>query len=297
MSGEWADIVLRLSLLAYYLPLPPETSDKTNCMFKFDTIALVLLLTAFAIEFCVLLLERPEKKMIRDVKANLLIGLCLILVGIFIKVVQLSLYSAVYSFSVLKPEMSWWLWIAAFLCCDFIHYFYHWCGHNTRIFWAAHVTHHSSEYFNLSTGLRTNFLHLFYRFLFWTPLCFIGFPPEMVIFIESITAIDNYLIHTEKVGKLGKFDLVFNSPSNHRVHHGTNPEYLDKNLGGILMIFDHLFGTYVKETTPAVYGITHNINTENPVVIITHEYLRLKKELPAVKGLRKKLRYLFSPPA
>ncbi len=265
-------------------------------MYKFDTIALILLLAAFAIEFILLLLERPEKKMIKDVKANLLIGGCLILVGIFIKGVQFSLYSAVYSFSIFKPELSWWLWIAGFLSCDFIHYFYHWCGHNTRIFWAAHVTHHSSEYFNLSTGLRTNFLHLFYRFLFWTPLCFIGLPPAMVIFIESVTAIDNYLIHTEKVGKLGMFDRIFNSPSNHRVHHGTNPEYIDKNLGGILMIYDHLFGTYVKETTPAIYGIRHNINTQAPVTIIMHEYMRLKKEVPKIKGVGQKLRYLFSSP-
>ena len=234
-------------------------------MAKFNFIAIVLLLVAFAIEFTLLLLQHPEKKMIKDVKANLLIGLCLLIVGVFIKGVQLSLYSFAYSFAVFKPEYSWWLWIVGFLSCDLIHYTYHWLGHHTRIFWAAHVTHHSSEYLNLSTGWRTNFFHLFYRFLFWTPLCFLGLPPEMVILIEAITAIHNYLIHTEKVGKLGVIDLVFNTPSNHRVHHGVNPEYLDKNIGGLLMIYDHLFGTYTKETTPAVYGITHNINTQNPV--------------------------------
>jgi sterol desaturase/sphingolipid hydroxylase (fatty acid hydroxylase superfamily) len=265
-------------------------------MAKFNFIAIVLLLVAFAIEFTLLLLQRPEKKMIKDVKANLLIGLCLLIVGVFIKGVQLSLYSFAYSFAVFKPEYSWWLWIVGFLSCDLIHYTYHWLGHHTRIFWAAHVTHHSSEYLNLSTGWRTNFFHLFYRFLFWTPLCFLGLPPEMVILIEAITAIHNYLIHTEKVGKLGVIDLVFNTPSNHRVHHGVNPEYLDKNIGGLLMIYDHLFGTYAKETTPAIYGITHNINTQNPVIIITHEYARLKKELPKIKGAVQKIRYLFSAP-
>lgn len=265
-------------------------------MYKFDVIAITLLIAASVIEFTLLLLQRPEKKMIRDMKANLLIGFCLILLGFFIKGVQLSLYSFVYSFSIFKPEMTWWLWIVAFLSCDLVHYFYHWCGHHTRIFWAAHVTHHSSEYLNLSTAWRTNFLHLFYRFLFWTPLCFLGLPPALVMFIESVTAIDNFLIHTEKVGKLGVFDLVFNSPSNHRVHHGTNPEYIDKNLGGILMIYDHLFGTYAKETVPALYGITHNINTEDPVTIILHEFIRLKKELPKIKGMQQKLRYLFSSP-
>src|SRR4029079_2219609 len=175
-------------------------------------------------------------------------------------------------------------------------YIYHWLGHKTRIFWAAHVTHHSSEYFNLSTGWRTNFFHLFYRFLFWSPLCFLGIPPEMVLLIESVTAIQNFLVHTEKIGKLGVLDLLFNTPSNHRVHHGTNPEYIDKNLGGILMIYDHLFGTYAKETIPPVYGITHNIHTEDPYRIILHEYIRMKMEFPKIKGVLHKLRYLLSPP-
>lgn len=253
------------------------------------------LIIALSVEF-VLMIFYKQKDHVKDVKVNLLIGLCLIVLGFFMKGVQFSLYSLVYSFSLFKPELSGWLWFVGFLSCDLIHYFYHWLGHRTRIFWAAHVTHHSSEFLNLSTGFRTNFLHLFYRFLFWTPLCFLGLPPEMIMFIESITAIDNFLIHTEKVGKLGVFDLIFNSPSNHRVHHGTNSEYIDKNLGGFLMIYDHLFGTYVKETSTAIYGIKHNIHTNNPVIIITHEYVRLSKDLPMVKGFRKKIHYLFSPP-
>lgn len=265
-------------------------------MLKFNVIAIILLVIAFAVELILLLRQQPGKKMIRDVKANIQIGACLIFLGVFMKGVQLSLYTFAYSYSIFKPEYSWWLWIAGILSCDLIHYCYHWLGHHTRIFWAAHVTHHSSEFLNLSIGWRTNFLHLFYRFLFWTPLCYLGFPPVMVIFIETITSIHNFLIHTEKVGKLGVIDLVFNTPSNHRVHHGTNPEYLDKNIGGIFMIFDHLFGTYEKETAPAVYGITHNINTEDPVFIITHEYARLGKELPGIRGFRQKIRYLFSAP-
>lgn len=264
-------------------------------MFKFDSIAFCLLLVALFVEFSLMFFNK-EKDQVKDVKTNLLIGACLIALGFFIKGIQLSLYSLAYNFSLFKPEISCWLWISGFFACDLIHYFYHWLGHNTKIFWAAHVTHHSSEFLNFSTGLRTNFLHLFYRFLFWTPLCFLGFAPEMVMLIESVTAIDNFIIHTEKVGKLGIFDLIFNSPSNHRVHHGSNPEYIDKNIGGLFMIYDHLFGTYVKETTPAVYGITHNIYTNNPVVIITHEYVRLKNDLPNVKGIRKKIRYLFSRP-
>jgi sterol desaturase/sphingolipid hydroxylase (fatty acid hydroxylase superfamily) len=202
----------------------------------------------------------------------------------------------VYHFAIFTPHLSWWLWIAGFLSCDLIHYFYHWLGHKTMLFWAAHVTHHSSQHFNLSTGLRTNFFHLFYRFLFWSPLCFIGFPPEMILFFESLTGILNFLVHTEKIGKLGILDRIFNTPSNHRVHHASNPEYIDKNLGGILMLYDHLFGTYAKETSTPVYGITHNIDTHNPLKILLHEYIRLIREFSKIKGLAGKFRYLFSQP-
>jgi len=265
-------------------------------MFQFDAIATLLLFVAFLIEFILILRHKPDKDLIKDMKANFLLGVCLILTGLFIKGIQFSLYTLLYSSSIFKPELTWWLWIVAFISCDFIHYGYHWLGHKTRLFWAAHVTHHSSEHFNLSTGWRTNFLHLFYRFLFWAPLCFLGVPPEMVLLIESLTAIQNFLVHTEKIGKLGVLDWIFNTPSNHRVHHGTNPEYIDKNLGGIMMIYDHLFGTYAKEKSPPVYGITHNIDTHNPCKIVLHEFIRLTKEFPKIKGLSHKLRYLLSPP-
>lgn len=265
-------------------------------MLTFDVAGAILLMIAFVIEAILILLQRPSRDVVHDMGSNLLLGLLILFTGMVMKGVELSVFSLFYNVSLFKPVMTWQLWVAGFLCCDFIHWFYHWLGHKTRLFWAAHVTHHSSEHFNLSTGWRTNFLHLFYRFLFWSPLCYLGFSPAMILFIESITAMQNFLVHTEKVGKLGVLDRIFNTPSNHRVHHGSNPEYIDKNLGGIFMLYDHLFGTYAKEETPPVYGITHNIHTHNPVKIIFHEYVSLTKQLPCIKGLTNKLRYLFSPP-
>jgi len=267
-----------------------------STMFNTDVIGTSILFTAFFIEFLLLLLHKPDKKVVKDIAANFSIGICTILVGVFEKGAAFSLYSLMYAFAIFKPHPDWWLWIAAFFSCDFIHYIYHRLGHKTRLFWAAHVTHHSSKHFNLSTGLRTNSIHVFYRFIFWSPLCILGIPPEMILFIESITASQNFLVHTENIGKLGVLDWVFNTPSNHRVHHGSNPEYIDKNLGGILMIYDHLFGTYAKETTLPVYGITHNIDTCNPVKILLHEYILMSKELSAIKGFMVRLRYLFSRP-
>ena len=265
-------------------------------MHKFDVTATLLLFAVFFIEFILIFINRPTKDQVKDMKANFVIGVCLILVGLFVKGIELSLFSFAYRFALFTPRVSAWLWIAAFFCCDFMHYFYHWLGHKTRLFWTAHVTHHSSEHFNLSTGWRTNFFHLFYRFLFWSPLCFFGFPPFMILFIESVTAIQNFLVHTERVGKLGVLDWIFNTPSNHRVHHGVNPEYIDRNLGGILMIYDHLLGTYAKEKNKPVYGITHNIHSHNPSTIILHEYISTGHALKKIKGFWPKLQYLFSPP-
>jgi len=265
-------------------------------MMVFNVTGTILVLVVFLIEVILLLKEHPEKDVFLDLRSNFLLGVLILLTGLFMKGVELSVFSLMYSVALFKPAVTWWLWIVGFLSCDFVHWFYHWLGHKTQLFWAAHVTHHSSEHFNMSTGWRTNFLHLFYRFLFWSPLCFLGLPPEMVLFIESITALQNFLVHTERVGKLGVLDRWFNTPSNHRVHHGTNPEYIDRNLGGITMLYDHLFGTYAKEVAPPVYGITHNIHTHNPVSIIFHEFAVIGKNLPKINGLSQKLRYLFSPP-
>jgi len=265
-------------------------------MYNFDTIGTVLLFTLFFIEFILILLHSPKKEVIQDMKSNFVLGLFVILVGFFEKGLAFSFFSMTYHSAIFKPELSWWLWIAGFLCCDFIHFFYHWLGHKTALFWAAHITHHSSQYFNLSVGFRINCLHLLYRFLFWSPLCLLGFPPEMILLFESITAIWNFVVHTEKIGKLKILDWLLNTPSNHRVHHAINSEYIDKNYGGILMIYDHLFRTYAKEIAVPVYGITHNIDTHNPFKILLNEYGRLIRRFKSTKGVLAKFQYLFSKP-
>jgi sterol desaturase/sphingolipid hydroxylase (fatty acid hydroxylase superfamily) len=265
-------------------------------MLAFNITGTILVLLAFLIEVVLILLQKPGREVVQDMKSNFLLGILILLTGLLMKGVELSVFSYLYGFAVFKPSMSWWLWIIGILGCDFVHYAYHWLGHKTQLFWGAHVTHHSSEHFNLSTGWRTNFIHLFYRFLFWSPLCLLGLPPEMVLFIESITAMQNFLVHTERIGKLGILDWWLNTPSNHRVHHGINPEYIDRNLGGIFMLYDHLFGTYAKEVAPPVYGITHNIHTNNPARIIFQEFVHMAKEVPKRKGIVHKVRYLFSPP-
>lgn len=264
-------------------------------MFSIDNYGVILLLTVFFIELNIAIL-RQQKVVYRDMLVNFSLGITNLFAGLFMKGVALSMYIFVYQFAFFKPGLSIWLWIAGFISCDFILYIYHRLGHKTRLFWAAHVAHHSSLHYNLSTGMRVNFIHMFYRFLFWSPLCLLGVPPWMILFFETLTAIHNFMIHTERIKRLGFLDKIFNTPSNHRVHHACNPEYIDKNMGGILIIFDRLFGTYAAETITPVYGITKNIDSDNPIKVITHEYASVIKNMSLKKGFVARMRYLFSAP-
>lgn len=264
-------------------------------MLTIDTIATPLLVILTLIELSITFFEREEKRL-KDMLANICLGLFVIVTGFFMKALALVVYTMIYSVAFIKPTSSFLLWVIAFLLCDLVLYIYHLLGHKTRLLWAAHVAHHSSLHYNLSVGFRINFFHLFYRFIFWAPLCLVGITPAMILFLESLTAIWNFLIHTEKIKKLGLLDLVFNTPSNHRVHHASNPQYIDKNLGGILVIYDRLFGTYAKETIPPVYGITHNIYSHNPKDVLLHEYKNVFSGVLKIRGLKNKISFLFSKP-
>src|SRR6187551_3932421 len=264
-------------------------------MLNINTIGTIVLAVLTLVELLISFLHREENRL-KDMLANLCLGSLVILTGFFMKALALIVYTMIYSIAIIKPAPSLFLWIIAFFLCDLVLYIYHLLGHKTRLLWAAHVAHHSSLHYNLSVGFRINFIHLFYRFLFWAPLCLVGITPEMILLLESLTAIWNFLIHTEKIKKLRLLDLIFNTPSNHRVHHASNPEYIDKNLGGILVIYDRIFGTYVKETILPVYGITHNIYSHNPKDVLFHEYKNVSKEISKIKGLKNKIRFLFSKP-
>ena len=178
-------------------------------MFNIDTIGTILLTSLTLVELSLAFLSN-ETTRLKDMLANICLGLMVILTGFFMKALALTVYSLVYSVAFIKPSSSVLLWVIAFLLCDLVLYVYHSLGHKTRLLWAAHVAHHSSLHYNVSVGFRINFIHLTYRFLFWAPLSLIGITPEMILLIESITAIWNFLIHTEKIKKLGFLDKIFN---------------------------------------------------------------------------------------
>jgi sterol desaturase/sphingolipid hydroxylase (fatty acid hydroxylase superfamily) len=191
-------------------------------------------------------------------------------------------------------------WLALFLCEDVLFWLEHFVDHHVRLFWAVHVTHHSSEEFNLSTGFRSSVFMPFYRYLYFIPLALLGFDPVHIFFMYAFTQTYGILVHTQSVKKLPRWiEAVFVTPSHHRVHHASNVPYLDKNMGMVLIIWDRLFGTFTEELAeePPVYGLTKPLdNPHHPVKVVTHEWKAILQDLRKKTSLLNKLRYLLMPP-
>ncbi|MEL6641691.1 MAG: sterol desaturase family protein [Pseudomonadota bacterium] len=199
-------------------------------------------------------------------------------------------------FAVFDLPNGWWTIPLAVIVADFTYYWMHRAEHEIRLFWANHSVHHSSPEFNFTTALRISWMDALIEWIFFIPMVLMGFSVvETVIGLIVVVAYQSW-IHTEKVGKLGWFDRVFNTPSAHRVHHGSNPEYIDKNYGGMLIIWDRMFGTYEPEVAPVVYGITVPINTHNPVVINFKEYRDLVRDVARAKTWQQAIGYVLRGP-
>ncbi len=190
----------------------------------------------------------------------------------------------------------WWTIPLAVLVADFTYYWLHRAEHEIRLFWANHSVHHSSPEFNFTTALRISWMDALIEWIFFIPMVLIGFSVvETVMGLIVVVAYQSW-IHTEKVGKLGWLDRVLNTPSAHRVHHGSNPQYIDKNYGGLLIIWDRMFGTYAPEVEPVVYGITTPINSHNPLVINFKEYRDLARDMARAKTWRHAIGYALKGP-
>jgi alkylglycerol monooxygenase len=190
-----------------------------------------------------------------------------------------------------------WVWVSCFVLYDFAYYWKHRWGHEVALFWGSHVAHHQSENYNLSTALRQSSID-FYGFLFYLPFFFLGFPAEVLFTCVSLNLIYQFWIHTEHVPKLGIFEWFFVSPSNHRVHHGRNSIYVDKNYGGFLILWDRLFGSFQEEleSEPVVYGLRKPLNSWNPLWANIHVYWRLCQDIMKAPGLSNKFKQAFMPP-
>ena len=194
------------------------------------------------------------------------------------------------------PAESWAVWIVAFIGYDFCYYWSHRFGHEWKLFWASHVAHHQSEEFNLSTALRQTSTGN--TFVFYVPLYLLGFPTEMIVTVGALNLIYQFWVHTEHVPALGPLEWVFVTPSNHRVHHARNPGYLDRNYGGVFIVWDRLFGTYTPERAeePCVYGITHPLASWNPLWANVHVWYETARDTLRTRRLRDKIKLWFSSP-
>jgi sterol desaturase/sphingolipid hydroxylase (fatty acid hydroxylase superfamily) len=187
-------------------------------------------------------------------------------------------------------------WSTLLIAQDFMFYWLHRVDHYCRFFWAVHVTHHSSEEFNLTVGFRSSVFQPLYRFIYFIPLSLVGFDPLDTMFMYAATQIYGILIHTKTVGKLGILEWVLSTPSHHRVHHASNVKYLDKNMGMVFIIWDRLFGTFAKEDEEVKFGLTSNINSYNPLHMVFHEWKNIGKDLKKGNSIRDKFMYVFGPP-
>ena len=187
-------------------------------------------------------------------------------------------------------------WSVLLIAEDFAFYWMHRIDHYCRFFWAVHVTHHSSEEFNLTVGFRSSVFQPLYRFIYFIPLSLVGFDPLDVMFMYAATQIYGILIHTKTVGNLGFLEWFLSTPSHHRVHHGSNIKYLDKNMGMIFIIWDKVFGTFEKEEEVVVFGLTENLKTYNPMTLVFHEWRAIFEDLKKQTSIKNKIMYVFGPP-
>jgi sterol desaturase/sphingolipid hydroxylase (fatty acid hydroxylase superfamily) len=196
-------------------------------------------------------------------------------------------------------QRQWWAWLLLFFLDDFVYYWFHRANHEVRFLWAGHVSHHSSVKMNFGTALRQGVGERVHKYLFWMPLPLLGFDPLMIVIMISLNLIYQFWVHTELVTRLPVWtEQVFNTPSHHRVHHGSNVRYLDCNHGGVLIIWDRLFGTFSEESNdePVVYGLTKNIDTTNPITVAFGEYRNLLSDVVRAENLADKLKYVLLAP-
>jgi len=231
----------------------------------------------------------------RDSLASLGAGLGSVVVGAAWKGVQFGSYFALYEWTPLRLGDGPWVWVAAFVADDFAYYWFHRLHHEVRIFWASHVTHHSSRRYNLTTALRQSWTPMT-GLPFYAALPLLGFDPVMLATVHSINLLYQFWIHTETIDQLGPLEAVLNTPSHHRVHHASNAQYLDRNYGGILIVWDRLFGSFEPEREAPVYGLTKNIATFNPVRIALHEWIAVVRDALRPAPLATRLGRVFAPP-
>lgn len=230
-----------------------------------------------------------------DALTNINLGIGQQIVGVMMKGLFFLGYLYLYEHRIYTFEMTWWSWVLLFLGVDFFYYWFHRMSHEMNFLWAAHIVHHQSEDYNFSVALRQSWFQGWFSWAFYLPLAIVGFDPLMFVVINEINTLYQFWIHTTTIKTLGPLEWVFNTPSHHRVHHGSNPKYIDRNHAGSLIIWDRLFGTFQKEEEEVVYGITKPLNSWNPVWANLHYWKELWDLAKQARGFDKVLVFLKPP--
>ena len=237
---------------------------------------------------------------LNDALNSIGLGVMSQLIGVFGALVTLGIYTLAFERAApwRLPADAAWVWIVGLVFYDLCYYWHHRLGHTVALFWAAHVVHHQSEDYNLSTALRQTSSGWVAGWLFYLPMALLGFPPLVFGVVALIDLLYQYWVHTQQIGKLGGFDRWFCAPSNHRVHHAVNDRYLDKNYGGILIVWDRLFGSFIEEddAEPIVYGTRGPLRSWNPVRANLQVYAELARDSWRAASWADKLRVWFMPP-
>lgn len=232
-----------------------------------------------------------------DSLANLSQGIGSQLVGIFLKTA--TFYSYLYIYEHWRfytfPNLVW-TWLLLFIGVDFFYYWFHRLSHEVNALWAAHIVHHQSEEYNLTVALRQSWFQSGFAWFFYLPLAFAGFEPIMFLTVSAFNTLYQFWIHTRLIGNMGPLEWIINTPSHHRVHHGSNPKYIDRNHGGTLIIWDRLFGTFQKEEDEVVYGITKPLASWNPLWANFHYWVELFQGSRNALNVKDKISQFLMPP-
>src|SRR5579871_3604560 len=238
----------------------------------------------------------------KDTAANVYLMFLNSAIDLMFRAVYLVILDYCYRYRIISFSNVFVYWFLLVIAEDFLYYWLHRFDHEIRLFWAVHVTHHSSEHMNFTVGFRSSVFQPLYRFIYFIPLAFCGFKALDIVFIHSATQIWGIFVHTELVKKMGWLEYILVTPSHHRVHHASNPKYLDKNMGMFLVIWDQLFGTFQpelpdEEYQPKKYGLTKPIEKETPVTIVFHEWSNMSDDIARKDiGWKEKWMYIFGPP-
>lgn len=249
------------------------------------------------IELLIQAIKRYRIYRLNDAITNISCGITQQVSGIFLKILSIAAYQWVYeNFAVFEILPTWYNLIILFILADFFYYWAHRKSHEINLFWGGHVVHHQSEDYNFSVALRQGSFQIIWTFFFYFPLAIMGFDTLSFVLMSGLVTVYQFWIHTETIGKLGALEWVFNTPSHHRVHHGRNPKYIDKNHAGVFIIWDKMFGTFQEEEERPTYGITKQTASWNPVWVNLQHYVEMSHGLKTIKGFKNKVKYVFNPP-